>query len=110
MISGQIRLLTIQFFYLRRCAVSRSALCLLIILSALTISEAQLSSSKARTQYFPDTTNNIHLEMVFNYNVADINSESGVVDVVWASDYPDQPADVYNTAYVPYSVDNFTNT
>ena len=30
--------------------------------------------------------------------------------MVWASDYPDQPADVYNTVYIPYSVDNFTNT
>ena len=64
----------------------------------------------ARSQYFPDTTDNIHLEMVFNYNVTDINTESGVVDMVWASDYPDQPASVYNTVYIPYSVDNFTHS
>jgi len=82
---------------------------LLLLVCAAAISPAQ-SVSKARTQYFPDTTNNIHLEMVFNYNVVDVNSESGVVDMVWASDYPDQPADVYNTVYIPYSVDNFTNT
>jgi len=78
------------------------------LLCASTIAYAQ--SNNARTKYFPDTTNNIHLEMVFNYNVVDVNSESGVVDMVWASDYPDQPADVYNTVYIPYSVDNFTNT
>ena len=48
--------------------------------------------------------------MVFNYNVTDVNTESGVVDMVWASDYPNQPADVYNTVYIPYSVDNFTHS
>ena len=88
----------------------KPAFCVITILCGLAVSQAQQSSTKARTQYFPDTTNNIHLEMVFNYNVTDVNSESGVVDMVWASDYPDQPTDVYNTAYIPYSVDNFTNT
>lgn len=83
---------------------------LLPFLCGLAICQAQESNSKARTQYFPDTTNNIHLEMVFNYNVTDINTESGVVDMVWASNYPNQPADVYNTVYIPYSVDNFTHT
>ena len=75
----------------------------------LAICHAQ-SLTKTRTQYFPNTTDNIHLEMIFNYNVTDINTESGVVDMVWASDYPNQPADVYNTVYIPYSVDNFTHT
>ena len=64
---------------------------------------------KVRTQYFPDTTDNIHLEMVFNYNVSNPHTEAGVVDMVWASDYPTRPAGVYNTVYIPYSVDNFTN-
>src|SRR5689334_357235 len=89
----------------------RSALhALLILFCSLAISQAQQAISAHRTQYFPDTTDNIHLEMVFNYNVSDVNTESGVVDMVWASDYPNQPADVYNTVYIPYSVDNFTNT
>jgi hypothetical protein len=82
----------------------------LTLICGLTICQAQGSLSKARTQYFPDTTDNIHLEMVFNYNVTDISTESGVVDMVWASDYPDQPKGVYNTVYIPYSVDNFTNS
>ena len=82
----------------------------LTIVCGFAVSQAQESLTKARTQYFPDTTNNIHLEMVFNYNVTDINTESGVVDMVWASDYPNQPAGVYNTVYIPYSVDNFTNS
>ncbi len=82
----------------------------LIILCGLSISQAQESLPEARTQYFPDTTNNIHLEMVFNYNVTDLYTESGVVDMVWASNYANRPADVYNTVYIPYSVDNFTNS
>ena len=63
-----------------------------------------------RTQYFPDTTDGIHLEMVFNYNVANPNVEKGKVDMVWGSNYATQPRGVYNTSYIPYSVDNFTNT
>ncbi len=66
----------------------------LTLLCGFAISQAQEAFPRARTRYFPDTTNNLHLEMVFNYNVADINTESGVVDIVWASDYPNQPADV----------------
>lgn len=78
------------------------------ILCCSAITQAQEPLTKPRTQYFPDTTNNVHLEMVFNYNVPDIHAESGVVDMVWASDYPNQPKGVYNTVYIPYSVDNFT--
>jgi len=63
-----------------------------------------------RTQYFPDTTDGIHLEMVFNYNVAHPKIEKGKVDMVWGSNYATQPRGVYNTSYIPYSVDNFTNT
>lgn len=82
----------------------------LAILCGVAIAQGQESPTKPRTQYFPDTRDNIHLEMVFNYNVTDINSEVGVVDMVWASDYPNQPAGVYNTVYIPYSVDNFTHS
>src|ERR1700686_671659 len=48
--------------------------------------------------------------MVFNYNVTDPKIEACVVDMVWGSNYALAPASVYNTAYIPYSVDNFTNT
>ena len=64
----------------------------------------------SRANLFPATTDGIHLEMVFNYNVTDPNIESGVVDMVWGSSYARQPAGVYNSAYIPYSVDNFTNS
>ena len=67
------------------------------------------SQEQSRKQFFPDTTDNIHLEMVFNYLVPDPNMESGVVDMVWGSNFT-TPAGVYNTAYIPYSVDNFFTT
>jgi len=67
------------------------------------------SQEKSRKKFFPDTTDNIHLEMVFNYSVPDPNVEAGVVDMVWGSNYT-TPAGVYNTAYIPYSVDNFFTT
>jgi len=89
----------------------RLSLCtLLSFICSLTISLAQEPSTKTRTQFFPNTTDGIHLEMVFNYNLADLKNELGHVDMVWGANYPLQPPGVYNTAYVPYSVDNFTNT
>lgn len=81
----------------------------LALTCGLAICSAQESLPQARSRYFPDTKDGIHLEMVFDYNVTDINAEAGVVDMVWASDYANQPAGVYNTAYIPYSVDNFTH-
>lgn len=81
-----------------------------LVCGVLCFAQTEYSSGSARTQYFPDTTNNIHLEMVFNYNVTNINTEAGVVDMVWASNYPTEPPRVYNTTYIPYSVDNFTNS
>ncbi len=81
-----------------------------LVIGTLCLAQAEYSSENARTQFFPDTTNNIHLEMVFNYNVTNINTEAGVVDMVWASNYRTEPPRVYNTSYIPYSVDNFTNS
>ncbi len=89
----------------------RATLCtLLTLVWILASAHAQETSATPRTQYFPDTTDGIHLEMVFNYNVAYPSSEESLVDMVWGSDYPNLPPHVYNTAYIPYSVDNFTNT
>ncbi len=82
----------------------------LAITFALALCHAQDSSSEVRTKYFPETRDGIHLEMVFNYNVSDPSQETGKVDMVWGSNYATQPADVYNTSYIPYSVDNFTHT
>ncbi|MFZ0822230.1 MAG: putative glycoside hydrolase [Terriglobales bacterium] len=91
------------------------------ILAALVLcasfSGAQLSakadgapSSSSRGGLFPDTTDNIHIEMVFNYELtqSQLPSETGVVDLVWGSSWATLPAGMYNTAYIPISVDNFT--
>jgi hypothetical protein len=82
----------------------------LLLLLCCSVSLAQSQESSPRTQYFPNTSDGIHLEMVFNYNLADLKNELGHVDMVWGANYPLQPPGVYNTAYIPYSVDNFTNT
>jgi hypothetical protein len=81
-----------------------------VVVTVSSSLSAQSADTSGRTQYFPDTTDGIHLEMVFNYNVTRPKTEAGVVDMVWGSNYARQPAGVYNTAYIPYSVDNFTNT
>ena len=69
------------------------------------VANAHARSNRARP--FPDTTSNVHLEMVFNYLQKNLNAESGVVDMVWGSSYAAKPAAMYNTAYIPYSVDNY---
>jgi hypothetical protein len=65
------------------------------------------SAAQSRSNLLPRTTDDVHLEMVFNYNQKDINKETGVVDLVWGSSYATQPPGMYNTAYIPHSVDNF---
>ncbi len=72
--------------------------------------DAPSSDTSPRTQFFPNTTDGIHLEMVFNYNLPNPSPESGVVDMVWGSNWAKLPKDVYNTSYIPYSVDNYTNS
>jgi len=58
----------------------------------------------------PDTTENIHLALIFNGGVQDPQDELGVVDLVWGSDYPSQPAGVYNLYYYPFDRDADGNT
>lgn len=93
------------------CSAGLSATLFSLVLFPIAASaQSTPSDTSGRTQYFPDTTNGIHLEMVFNYNVSSPGIEKGVVDMVWGSNYATQPRGVYNTSYIPYSVDNFTNT
>ena len=82
---------------------------LAVVCSSTVFAQIAPSQVAARTQYFPDSAEGIHLEMIFNYNLGDPQSEEGVVDMVWGSNFAMQPPGVYNTAYIPYSVDNFTN-
>jgi Hypothetical glycosyl hydrolase family 15 len=71
---------------------------------------AGLHARGTRAAQFPNTASNVHLEMVFNYSLKNVNAETGVVDMVWGSQYAAKPKSVYNTAYIPYSVDNYTHS
>jgi hypothetical protein len=53
----------------------------------------------------PDTTENIHVALIFNGRVDDPQDEKGVVDLVWGSKYPAQPEGVYNLYYYPFDRD-----
>jgi hypothetical protein len=50
----------------------------------------------------PDTTNNIHVGLPFNFRINNPQDEKGKVDFVWGSSWPGQPPGVYNTYYYPY--------
>lgn len=82
-----------------------------LALAALAMPAASAAAADApRGALFPRTTDGIHLEMVFNYwlGPGELGRESGAVDLVWGSSYPALPQGMYNTAYIPYSVDNFS--
>ena len=80
----------------------------LTCLLALMLSVTSPLQAQSRGGLFPRTTDGIHLEMVFNFLQRDIGKESGHVDMVWGSDYATDPPGVYNTAYIPYSVDYYS--
>jgi len=82
-------------------------LALFLIVHAAT-SVAQ-ENSPARAANFPNTADNIHLEMVFNYDLtrSQLGEETGVVDLVWGSSWNNLPPGMYNSSYIPYSVDNY---
>jgi Hypothetical glycosyl hydrolase family 15 len=82
---------------------------LAVILTFSMLVNSSPAVAQKRGGLFPDTTANIHLEMVFNYSETDPNVEAGVVDMVWGSSFT-TPASVYNTFYIPYSVDDFFHT
>jgi len=80
---------------------------LAITAAVLAVSAAYAQSPPSRSNFFPRTSDDVHLEMVFNYNQKDLKKETGAVDLVWGSSYATDPPGMYNTAYIPYSVDNY---
>lgn len=83
------------------------ALVLVLAFSCITtfiVTKAAYGIAKSRAvgSSLPDTTENIHVGMSFNYNVSNPSSEAGKVDYVWGSDYANQPPGVYNTQYEPF--------
>jgi hypothetical protein len=87
-----------------RSAIASFCVCIAVVVLASS------AAAGVRGGQFPRTPENIHLEMVFNYLEPDPNVEAGVVDVVWGSNYATQPTGVYNSSYIPISVDNFTHS
>jgi hypothetical protein len=57
-----------------------------------------------RRHEFPPTPSGVHLNLVFNYDVADKRREIGLVDVVWGASSP-YPKQVYNQFYTPFERD-----
>lgn len=53
----------------------------------------------------PDTSDGIHLALIFNGGVSDPREEVGIIDLVWGSEYPNQPEGVYNLYYYPFDRD-----
>jgi hypothetical protein len=82
-----------------------------LILCVASLS-GQDAATSVRSGGFPRTHDNIHLEMVFNYGLtkSQLSMETGVVDQVWGSDWANLPKGMYNVAYIPISVDNFTKS
>lgn len=84
----------------------------LLALASTSLLAQEEQATAVRGGQFPRTHDNIHLEMVFNYQLTQpqLSSETGVVDLVWGSDWATLPTGMYNTAYIPISVDNFTKS
>jgi|GEM_PF-724748 len=56
----------------------------------------------------PDTTNNLHLGLAFDYNTTPAQM-AGKVDYVWGTEWAGTPAgDAYYTMYIPYDSDEDT--
>jgi len=90
-------------------SIRLSTLCLrMVCLIVASLAFSSAAGGQNRGSLFPPTTDNVHLEMVFNYDQKDLNQETGNVDLVWGSSYATQPPGMYNSYYIPYSVDNFT--
>ena len=57
-----------------------------------------------RREQFPPTPSGIHLNLVFNYLVKDLDREIGLIDAVWGARSPN-PKEVYNQFYTPFERD-----
>ena len=58
----------------------------------------------------PDTTENIHVALIFNGSVTKPADELGKVDLVWGSNFPNQPVGVLNYYYYPFDRDRDPGT
>ena len=72
-----------------------------------SLSNRDLSPSSdvaPRRSQFPPTPSGIHLNLVFNYLVKNLQREVGLVDIVWGAGAP-RPKQVANQFYTPFERD-----
>src|SRR5436309_10163346 len=69
--------------------LSLLVLFLTLLITVFLIPHRQQTNAQATTfPSLPDTTSNIHLGQVFNYNLTNPTTEAGSIDYVWGSNYP----------------------
>jgi len=71
---------------------------LAVLFSALML---YLPEAYANPPMPANTEKDIHAAQIFNYNISNLNTETGVADYVWGSKSP-LPFLVYNTYYLPF--------
>lgn len=96
-----------------KAAVGVAALALAACAGAGTLTPQRTNASESlsagadfapRRSQFPPTPSSVHLNLVFNYKVRDLNREVGIVDVVWGARSPN-PKRVYDQFYTPFERD-----
>jgi hypothetical protein len=68
-------------------------------------SDTAFAAQAPRRALFPATRSGVHLDLVFNFYVRDVQKETGVVDVVWGASAP-VPKAVFNQSYTTFQRDD----
>jgi hypothetical protein len=74
------------------------------LLDGATLNLVATSSSHVPVKP-PFTGDGIHVGLPFNWRMSTPDSESGWVDLVWGSSFPQRPQSTYNGAYFPFARD-----
>jgi len=73
---------------------------LIVVAISLTVFVSQYQAQcRGASLNLPDTSENIHIGLPFNYAVTNFQDEAGKIDYVFGSQFPKQPPSVYNTYY-----------
>ncbi|MBV8490651.1 MAG: hypothetical protein JO199_08990 [Candidatus Eremiobacteraeota bacterium] len=71
------------------------------VIPTLRSAASPAGAGAPRRALFPPTPSGVHLNLVFNYGVKNVDSEIGVVDLVWGADAP-RPRHVFNFNYTTF--------
>src|SRR5437763_17004646 len=66
---------------------------------------AAIGAPTAAASVFPDTSDGIHLNLVFDYKVRPGTPTNGLVDLVWGANRPRGPLGDVHRRYVPFDRD-----